>query len=273
MPICRSHRCLVVAHRGASATAPENTLIAFETAAAAGADAVELDVHLTRDEGVVVLHDERLERTTQLSGPVAARNAADVRDADAGWGFTDPGGGHPFRERGVGVPTLEDALECCAALGLAVNVEIKNIPGREGYDPSCTLARRVAALVAERREDDGVFLSSFNLLDLHAAREVAPGVAAAWLTVAAMAPRVALDAVVEQGLDGLHAEAAALPGETAAVVAELAEEAGKWLMAWTVDDPEAIRALAAAGVDAVCTNDPALARRVLDGTGHAEPEP
>ncbi len=267
MSIFPPRRCSVVAHRGASAAAPENTLVAFEAAAAAGADAVELDVRRTRDDAVVVLHDERLERTTQLSGPVGTMNAAEVRRADAGWRFVDSVGGHAFRDRGIGIPTLEEALDCCARHVLAVNVEIKNIPGREGFDPACTLARRVASLVAERREADRVVLSSFNLLDLHAVREVAPQVGVAWLTVGTMDPRVALDVVVEQGLGGLHAAGAALGGETAAVVAGLAEAAGKWLMAWTVDDADKIRALAAAGVDAICTNEPALARHALEAIG------
>ena len=78
----------VIAHRGASAYAPENTLAAFELAVTQGADALELDVRLSRDGAPVVLHDHTLDRTTNLAGPVRGRTLAELRQADAGFRFT-----------------------------------------------------------------------------------------------------------------------------------------------------------------------------------------
>ena len=101
----------VIAHRGASAYAPENTLPAFDMAARQGADAFELDVRLTKDGAAVVIHDATLERTTGMTGPVRARNLAELRSADAGRWFTpDRGRTLPFRGTGVRIPALAEVL-------------------------------------------------------------------------------------------------------------------------------------------------------------------
>ena len=101
----------VIAHRGASGLAPENTLPAFELAVRQGADALELDVRLTRDGAAVVIHDATLERTTDRSGPVLAHTLAELRMADAGARFTrDRGRTFPFRGTGVHIPTLAEVL-------------------------------------------------------------------------------------------------------------------------------------------------------------------
>ena len=80
------------AHRGASGTAPENTLPAFAAALAAGADRLEMDVHLTADEEVIVLHDEGVERTTDGAGPASKMRLSEIKDLDAGYHFRDPDG-------------------------------------------------------------------------------------------------------------------------------------------------------------------------------------
>src|SRR6185312_5605525 len=101
----------VIAHRGASGYAPENTLPAFELAVRQGADALELDVRLTMDGAAVVIHDATLDRTTGLTGPVRARTLAELRLADAGLRFTPDGGGTlPFRDQGTRIPTLAEVL-------------------------------------------------------------------------------------------------------------------------------------------------------------------
>jgi glycerophosphoryl diester phosphodiesterase len=114
----------VIAHRGASGHAPENTLPAFELAVAQGADAVELDVRLTRDGAPVVIHDATLDRTTSLTGPVRGRTLSELRTADAGARFTPDGGRtHPFRDQAVRVPTLAEVL--WAFPTMPVLIEIK----------------------------------------------------------------------------------------------------------------------------------------------------
>src|SRR5678816_1771497 len=95
----------VFAHRGGCALGPENTIAAFDRGLAAGADGLELDIRLSADGIPVVCHDETLDRTTNTTGLVVARTAAELSRVDAGYHFTDDLGGHPFRGQGVHIPT------------------------------------------------------------------------------------------------------------------------------------------------------------------------
>jgi glycerophosphoryl diester phosphodiesterase len=114
----------VIAHRGASGLAPENTLPAFELAVRQGADALELDVRLTRDGAAVVIHDATLERTTDRAGLVRAHTLADLRMADAGARFTtDRGRTFPFRGTGVRIPTLAEVLWAFPKVPVLVEVK------------------------------------------------------------------------------------------------------------------------------------------------------
>ena len=104
-----SSRPLVFAHRGGCALGPENTLAAFDLGIAAGADGLELDVHLSADGVLVVHHDDLLDRTTNATGPLAALTAAELARVDAGCRFVGTGD-FPFRSQGVSIPTLRDVL-------------------------------------------------------------------------------------------------------------------------------------------------------------------
>src|SRR5688572_28815602 len=121
---------IVVAHRGASAQAPENTMEAFRLAVEAGADAIELDVHLTRDGQLAVVHDETLERTADRTGRVADLTMDQIREADAGATFSRAGdSGFPFADRGLRVPTLPEVLEWLPAeVGLVVETKARAAP-------------------------------------------------------------------------------------------------------------------------------------------------
>src|SRR5205814_5101727 len=151
-------RCLVIAHRGASGTHPENTLAAFRRAVELGADMIELDVQLTRDGEVVVFHDATLERTTDGAGAVSDRTLAEIRRLDAGAWF-----GPAFR--GTRVPTLAEVL---AAVGLPVNVELKPV-GDDG------LEARALAVVESAGALARVVFSSFDAGALERLRACAAG--------------------------------------------------------------------------------------------------
>jgi glycerophosphoryl diester phosphodiesterase len=121
---------LVIAHRGSSSEAPENTLPAFEAAVRRGVDAVELDVRLTADGAPVVIHDATLDRTTDRTGAVSALTLAELRAVDAGWQFSpDLGRSHPYRGGDARVPTLGEVL--WAFPGLSILVEIKEPSAQE----------------------------------------------------------------------------------------------------------------------------------------------
>jgi glycerophosphoryl diester phosphodiesterase len=114
----------IIAHRGASGLAPENTLAAFELAAREGADAFELDVRLTLDGAPVVIHDHSLDRTTDASGLVRSRTLADLRSVDAGARFTtDRGRTFPYRGAGLTIPTLGEVLWAFPRMPILVEVK------------------------------------------------------------------------------------------------------------------------------------------------------
>jgi glycerophosphoryl diester phosphodiesterase len=144
---------LVIAHRGSSAYAPENTLAAFQLAAEQQADAIELDVDLTRDGHVVVMHDAAIDRTTDGSGYVGDLTLTEIRQADAGaW--------KDAAFKGERVPLLEEVLEAVGQQ-LLINVEIKDrsLLGNG-------LEAQVAALIAKHNLIDRVLISSFNPFSL-----------------------------------------------------------------------------------------------------------
>jgi glycerophosphoryl diester phosphodiesterase len=162
-----SGRPLVFAHRGGAGLRPENTMPAFDHGMSLGADGVELDVHLSRDGVVVVHHDDTLERTTNASGPVAARTADELARVDAGYRFTaiDTADDHPFRGNGIGIPTLRQVLE--RHRSARVIIELKT--------PEAELARRTIDEVRAAGALERVVLGSFSGRALQAARRYEPG--------------------------------------------------------------------------------------------------
>lgn len=224
----------ILAHRGASATCRENTIEAFRAARILGADGVELDVRRCAEGILVVHHDASLPDGRQ----VAAVEAAALPE----W-----------------VPTLEAALEECR--GLLVDAEIKNLPTEAGFDPEESAAVEVATAVARLGLRQQVMISSFSMASIDAARATAPTVATAWLTLAGYDQLDALALAADRGHAALHPRHEAVTPELVAAV----HHRGLAVHAWTVDDPERIRWLAGAGVDAVITNVPDVARTALGG--------
>jgi glycerophosphoryl diester phosphodiesterase len=224
---------LVIAHSGASVAHPENTVEAFVAAGRMGADMVELDVRRTADGLLAVHHDARL---------TDGRLVVEL-----------PAGGLPGH-----VPLLDAAIAACE--GMTVNVEIKNFPGDPDFDESELVATRVAELVAAGRLHDRVLVSSFNLHAIDHVRGMDAEIPTAWL----VSPPVVIDEVLDRleahGHRVLHPHDITV---TDALVAA-AHERGVAVNTWTVDDPARMLALAAMGIDGICTNVPDIARDVLD---------
>lgn len=243
-------RNLVVAHRGASAEAPENTLEAFERAVAAGADAVEFDVRLTADAVPIVLHDADVARTTDGSGAVAAMTSNEV--------------GALRIRGGLRVPTLLEALTTLSGR-IAVDIELKNIPGEPGFTSDAEpLVEATLETVAASGFDGVVLLSSFNPASIAHARALAPEIPTGLLTEFTTEARAALTFAAAQG----HPWVLPYLGMLHAVGDGFSEEvhaAGLRLGTWITDDPAEALALFRAGVDAVATNDPAAVVVARDG--------
>ena len=143
---------LVVAHRGFSGAAPENTLAAFRKAIEVGSDMIELDIQLSKDGKIVVIHDETLERTTNGQGKVADHTFREIRKLDAGSWF-----GSQFS--GEKIPTLQEVLELAKGKVL-VNIEIKN--PTHGQYPITELADQGLEAVKKAGMLNRVIFSSFN---------------------------------------------------------------------------------------------------------------
>lgn len=224
----------MIAHRGASGTRPENTLAAFRHAEALGAHMVELDVQLTRDGEVVVMHDWTLGRTTNGRGRVARRTLAEIRQLDAG-GWFAPG------YAGEAVPTLGEVL---AAIRLPVNVELK-ARGGEG------LEGRALEVVRAAGAEDRVVFSSFRPDTLVRLRRLSPdaGIAVLW-SRRRLAPALALARGVRATALHIRKDAAA-PAEVDAALAQ-----GLAVRVWTVNDPADSARLARLGVSGVFTDFP-----------------
>ena len=227
-------RPLVIAHRGASGSAPENTLAAFRRAAAIGADMVELDVQLTRDGVVVVIHDLTLERTTDGTGAVREHTLAELRRLDAGAWFA-PG------FRGERLPALAEVL---AAIPLPVNVELKPA-GDDG------LEARTLAVVEEAGALGRVVFSSFDGASLDRLRAQSPEAALAVLWELAPLP-AAIRCVERVAARALHLRKDAA---TADALARLTAR-GLAVRVWTVNEPADFARLAQAGADGIFTDYP-----------------
>lgn len=237
----------IVAHRGASSTHPENTLPSFEAAIALGASVVELDARLTADGVAVVMHDPDVSRTTDGTGLVHELAAEQVLALQAG-----------SYEVPARVPTLAEALELLSGRA-AVAIEIKNIPGEPAYEPDHESIVRAVLDELERTAFEGpVMVLSFNPHSIAAAKALAPTVATGFLTTEHVDPREALAHAAAWGHDVV------LPGSRALIpagerfVAET-RAAGVRVGTWTVDDAATVRMLLGWGVDAVASNDPAMA--------------
>jgi glycerophosphoryl diester phosphodiesterase len=230
----------VIGHRGAAACAPENTLAGFRKAKALGCRWVEFDVRLTADGQLVLLHDNRLARTTDGRGRVSALPLAAVRRHDAGNRF------HPSFA-GERVPTLEEALMLLAELGLGANVEIKAARGKEaatGAVVADSLARTWSADPAH------LLISSFQRGALAAARDRAPHIARGILF--RRIPKNWLSIAAGLGCTTIHADQQRL---RPAVLFEM-RRAGYPLLAYTVNDPERAKTLFAWGVKSVFSDVP-----------------
>lgn len=245
---------LIIGHRGASAQAPENSLTAFALALHQGADGIELDVHLTADGQIVVLHDDLVDATTDGHGPVEQMTLAQVRAlrlrARGATAFTE--------ER---VPTLVEVLDTWGHGTSTINVEIK--PTK-----SYALAAAVANAIKVQGATAAVLLSSFDRMALVYLQAKHPD-----LRRALLYPPSNLSGI----LTGLRGDLSWLTGALAlgceAVhpfwrlatprVIERAHALDLDVNVWTVDDDKTLRKLDALGVDGIITNDPAHARAIV----------
>jgi glycerophosphoryl diester phosphodiesterase len=221
----------IYAHRGYHRHAEENTIEAFLEARRVGAHGVELDVRRTVDGALVIHHDASIDGV----GAICDVRLADLPDS---------------------VAKFEEAMDVLA--GLPVNVEIKNIPGEAGYDPSGALVHQVVTALHEGRWP-GIIISSFDLATCEAVRNLDAEMPVGWLVDWRLDTAEALEQLAPRDLDAIHPYFARV--EERHVIR--AHELGLAMNVWTVNETEHIAAMLALGVDTIITDNPEEALGLL----------
>jgi glycerophosphoryl diester phosphodiesterase len=239
-------RPVVIAHRGDKTHTPENTLAAFRLAADKGAHAIEFDVKCSTAGQVVVIHDQTVNRTTNGRGDVSRLSFEALRELDAGTWFSGQFGGEK-------IPTLEEVFETVGRR-IYMNIELTNYA-----TPGDDLVPWVVDLVKKHAMQERVIFSSFRVQNLRMARTLLPEVPRGLLTL--------------PGVLGLWGRTFGWRGDYFALHPYLAEvttglvnrlhAAGKYVNVWTVNAEADLKKMIGLGVDAIFTDDPGLALRLL----------
>ena len=231
---------LVYGHRGACVDVRPNTVEAYELAVSQGADGVELDVRRTRDDAIVIFHDDR-------SAPDAIPFVElDLRDIKAATPW---------------IPTLDEAWDALGPSAL-LNIEIKNVYGQADYDPPQRVAVGLVRWIADHDTGDRVLVSSFNTQALDTVKHLDRSIPTGLLAMSWLDPMVALG----RARDGGHVSANLSLLRALNEAEQIVEAAGDLdVLVWTVNDPSHTLALADAGIAGIFTDDPGLMVETLSG--------
>ena len=247
-----------IAHQGGRGLWPENTLLAFEKTEALGVDVLEMDLRATLDGAIVVMHDSRVDRTTNGSGRVDGMTLAEIRALDAGYRFRNSAGEYVHRGQGIKVPTIEEVL---ARFGKRrLNLEMK------GFTPA--RAAHLCRVLKQRGVTDRVLVASFGHDSIASFRDECPSVA----TSATMREGMTLYYLKRLRLVSLYrgpAVALQMPeafGERRFLNPELLELADKLnvkVQVWTVNEEADMKRLLKMGVQGILTDYPDRLLRVM----------
>ncbi len=240
---------IIIAHRGASRQAPENTMAAFTRALELGAGGIELDVHLSADGHLVVTHDEQVDRTSDGKGLIRDKTLQQLKDLDFGSWFSE-------HFKGEKIPTLEEVLDLVRDWNGLLNIEIKNGPV---FYPG--IEKAVSDAVAQYKLANRTIISSFNHYSLVEIRKLNPEIKTAPLYMAGL---------YEPWQYARSLGACAIHPLFYNIVPEVMKGCklnGIMANPFTVDQPEYIKAMAAAGVDGIITNVPDIALSIIGEMG------
>lgn len=238
---------LIIGHRGSSAHAPENTLPAFHLALEQGADGIELDVMLSKDQKLIVIHDSTLERTTNGQGKVPNHTAAELRELDAGAWFSEAYNNTPL-------PLLDEVYEQLGGKFL-INVELKNY-----HSPRDPLPEIALKLTQKHNLLEKVIFSSFNARNLTRLKKLEPKAKTGLLCLPGLMGTLYRGAFGRLfNYDALHP----YHKDTTPGMVQAAHKRGKEVNVWTVDETHHILRMKSVGVDSIITDDPLYTRQVL----------
>jgi glycerophosphoryl diester phosphodiesterase len=238
----------VIAHRGASGHAPENTIAAFRRAVELGATFIETDLHLTRDAKFVAIHDSTLERTTNGHGSIHDATLADLRKLDAGKWYD--------REfTGERIPTLEEVLDFSRDNDVVFYLEVK-------YDVAWGMHHTLVAAIRKAENAARTIVISFDPSTIAAVRRVDPSIMVGLLaddTDQAARPDL-VKAAQRAGARQLCVQSSILTSE----LVDQAHGADLQVVTWTINESERMRAAVQTGVDGIMTDLPDRLRAILE---------
>jgi glycerophosphoryl diester phosphodiesterase len=246
----------IIGHRGARGVAPENTVPAIRHGVDVGSQAIEIDLHATRDGELVVIHDPTVDRTTDGTGPVESRSLTELREFDAGYRFTpDRERTFPFRGQSVRIPTLDEAMEVIGELPVILEVK------------SAAAGRRLADWLRGREDLDRIIVGGFEADEVGPAAKVARWRCAYQTDLLGFVlwGKIGVSRPLAQDLT-----AAMVPVRRGAVrivtrgFVRRMHARGKGVFVWTVNRPDEMRRLLDMGVDGLISDYPAVLRRVVE---------
>ena len=234
------------AHRGFSGRYPENTLLAFEKAIEAGADGIELDVHLTKDGELIIHHDEAVDRTTDGHGYIWDLTLAELKTLDASATYKGVYGINR-------IPTLREYFDLIKDTRIVTNVELKT-----GINPYPGIEEKVLKLIDEYGLRDRIIISSFNHYSVMRMKALAPEMTCGFLEESWIIDAAGYAAA--QGVEALHPIFCAVNED----YMKAAREKGLKVNVWTVNEEAYMREMARLGVDCIIGNFPDKCKKVLE---------
>lgn len=258
---------LVVAHRGGTGLWPENTLLAFRESAALKVDVLEMDVHSTADDILVLLHDDTVDRTTNGEGAIRDLTLAEAQALDAGYQWTaNDGATYPYRGEGAQVPTLEEVFQAFPEQRL--NIELKQ------FDPPIT--KPLCHMIREHDMENWVLIASFDPSTMADFRDECPEVATS-ATASEIRLFLTMHTVFLGNLYRVAAEAFEVPPRLRDMVVvtpdfvEQSHDHNIRVFVWTVNEEDEMKRLLDLGVDGILTDYPDRLLSLISALGRAEP--
>lgn len=253
-------RPLVIAHQGGDELWPGNTLFAFQNAADLGVDVLEMDLHITADGVLVLIHDETVDRTTNGTGEVEALTLEELKQLDAGYDWSmDDGATTPFRGQGITIPTLEEVFSTFPNYRMTIEIKKTNV----------SMAKPFCNMIREYNMEDKVLVASFHDERLDEFRAECPEVA----TSSARTETTVFVLLTKAFLGGFyspHFYALQVPQESSGITVmtegfvRAAHARNLAVEPWTINDEETMRKFITWGVDGIITDRPDIMLKILN---------
>lgn len=255
---------LVIAHQGGEHLAPSSTLEAFRNAQELGVDVVEFDIHMTKDEYLVAIHDPTVDRTTNGTGVVNEMTLEEIQSLDAGMYFKDLDGDYSYRSQGVYIPTVEEVFE--EIPHMYWNIEIKDT-----NDPSLyrTIAEKLWDVIQQYKLEEQVLFAAFDQEIIDIVLDVTNGEALVSGGRGEVTKFVILHKLFLNGLYRPQVNALQIPTEDSRInlkdkkLIRGAMKKGMEVHYWTINDVETMQELIDLGADGIITDRPDLLIELL----------